>query len=152
MKINKRVTLSGLVAFALVVCAVLAGIAGAPVARASDPAPASVSNYRQATIQSTSRLTTAVTGTAYLWAGFGVADCYSTFVNAAGTQTVTNKLQHSADGTNWVDLVSFAAASTAGTTFTRTAVYGQYLRNVPTLGTTNGVTFSVVCTLKNNGG
>lgn len=97
-------------------------------------------------------------GTAANLRFFGTADCYSTFVSGYTLTadlkglTMTNKLQHSFDGTgNWVDLYSFPATAVTGTTsFTRTVVLGGYMRITQTLGVLGApLTSTVSCLVKN---
>lgn len=149
MKLNRKSAIGMLIGLALVMMLGL-NVVGAMPARAQDPSPQSINSYRLVTLQSTVGMTTAVNGSAVDVGSFGIADCYSTFVDATATQTLTEKIQHSADGTYWVDLYSFSAASSTSTVFTRTAVLGRYFRSVPALGTTAGLTFTVKCLLKNN--
>lgn len=88
-------------------------------------------------------------GTAYLSGGYGIADCYDV-VDATLGNTATVKLQHSYNGVNWVDLLSFPAAFTDTTDFTQTALFGNDTRaTVTALANSNPITVSVRCVLKN---
>ncbi len=94
---------------------------------------------------------------------YGEADCYSVVtgmqinISTTGATTVTNKIQHSPDNSNWVDLTSWATANvTNSVLFTKTVLPGQYIRLVQTVapdflggGYSKPITGSVVCTIKN---
>lgn len=84
--------------------------------------------------------------------GYGQADCYAqtTSITPTGDFTVTFTLLHSADHANWVPLITYADQLTTSVDFTRTILYGNYLRAVATVDTTGpAVTGNVVCVLKN---
>lgn len=119
------------------------------VAQAQDPNPQSILTYRTYLLTASNGITQTTNSSAALIQAYGIADCYS-IVDATSLQTLTAKLQHSADQTNWVDLYSYAAVSADGVAFTRTTLYGNYLRAVGTLGTANPVTWTLRCVAKNN--
>jgi len=97
---------------------------------------------------------TTTNGTATNLRFFGTADCYSEFVAgpavAQAAPTMTNKLQHSFDGTGgWVDLYTFPVRTAAAVDFTRTQILGGYMRVVQTVGNANPLTSTLKCVAKN---
>jgi hypothetical protein len=122
----------------------------ASVALAQDPYPQSVTWRADVALYAGNGVTTTVTGAASSKpAAYGVQDCYQ-IVDVTDAQTVTGKLQHSPDGTNWADLYTFSAITADNVAFTRTAIYGAYARYAATLATTNPVTITLKCVAKNN--
>jgi hypothetical protein len=122
------------------------------VTLAQDPAPQTVVWKQSHTYYAGSGIsnTETVTGTTYTFQGdFGIQDCYQ-IVDITDLQTVTGKIQHSPDGTNWVDNVSFSAVSADNVIFTRTTIYGTHERYWASLGTTNPVTIALKCVPKDN--
>lgn len=120
------------------------------VALADDPSPQTVVWRASNTYYTGNGVTTAVTGTAYNFqADFGIQDCYQ-IVDVTALQTVTGKIEHSQDGTNWVTQYTFSAVSADNVAFTRTTIYGNYERYWASLGTTNPVTISLKCVAKDN--
>jgi hypothetical protein len=79
---------------------------------------------------------------------YSKADCYLIVSGMTAVNTTTVKLQHSGDGSNWFDLVSFTAAATNTTAFTTTSIYGSYLRAYATLANTATVSLNAHCVLK----
>lgn len=142
---NVARTLGLVVTAALIVSGVLAPA----LVSAQDPSPQSILTYRTFLLTASNGITQATNSSAVLMQAYGIADCYS-IVDVTDSQTLTAKLQHSADQTNWVDLYTFTAASADGVAFTRTTIYGNYMRAVSTLGTANPVTWTVRCSAKNN--
>lgn len=130
----------------------LAGVAMTPAKQASAD---SVVGVRSDTLLSSVNGSGYVVGDAVYTAFFGHADCYSTWqggvIVAGAPPTVTVVLQHSPDATTWVTNTesSFAAQSSAGTLFTRTILYGSYVRASINAANTNAVTVTVKCSLKN---
>lgn len=96
--------------------------------------------------------------------GDGVSDVDQRFVvhfltvqsGGASSPTTTAKVQHSADGTNWIDLVTattVTADATAPEVKDTTAITGpvfKYLRGVMTLGGTTKPSSYVVIKLMSN--
>jgi hypothetical protein len=144
MKIN---TFNRLLTVVLIAIAMLGLVS---VALAQDPSPQNVV-WRSSQVYYTGNGVTAdVTGTAYTFqADFGIQDCYQ-IVDVTALQTVTGKIQHSFDNTNWVTQYTFPAVSADNVGFTRTTIYGNYERYIATVGTTNPVTISLKCVAKDN--
>lgn len=143
-----KVNLLNRILTAVLLCALMFGLVG--VALASDPQPQSVTWYDTVQLYSGAAITSAPTGAANSKSvTFGIGDCYQ-IVDVTDATTVTGKLQHSPDGTNWVDLYTFPAQTADSVVFTRTANYGGYQRYAATLGTTNPVTISAKCVYKDN--
>lgn len=105
---------------------------------------------------------TSTTTVGVLTVYYGEADCYSIVsgmaaITATGATTVTNKIQHSPDNSNWVDLTSWATANvTNSVLFTHTSLPGQYIRLSQTVApdfpggpASKPITSSVVCSIKN---
>ncbi len=152
MKVNKlNMLLSGVLAGALLV-ALAVGFAVTPAPKATQ-ADSIIGTRSIVLIESNGSVATTVNGDAYYTQFYGSADCFSVWISgplvAGAPPTVTNKLQVSADASNWADLIGFTAQTTASVVLTRTALAGAYLRNVATVGSTAPVTFSVKCVLKN---
>ena len=122
-------------------------------AMAQDPSPQSVTATQNVTLFGGLGITQTAAGTGVSIANYGIGDCYL-FVDATSSQTATVALQHSfSQGGNYVTGYTFDAQSADATVFTRTALYGNYLRaNVTTLGTANPITIAVNCALKDNAG
>jgi hypothetical protein len=88
------------------------------------------------------------TGVGYRFGGFGFSDCFGNLTIALA-QTVTLGLQASADNAAWTSVLSFTAASVSSVVYTRTNIYGEYLRAVASPVGANPFTLTVKCTLKN---
>src|SRR5512137_2408112 len=130
----------------VLIAMLMLGLVG--VALASDPAPQSVTWHAAITLYSGESVTAAVTGTAAAKPqDFGIGDCYQ-IVDATDATTVTGYLQHSPDGTNWSTAYTYPAAITDGVAFTRTAMYGDYTRYWASVATTNPVTITLKCVVK----
>lgn len=147
---NKRIAISLLATIATVLVVVMASVFGAP----AKPAGAdNVVGTRSSTfISSVGGVSTTVNGDAVYTQLFGQVDCFSTYVstsNPAAGQTMTVKLQNSADGTNWADNLNLAQQVGAGTVMTRAPALGAYMRAVATVASVQPLTFTVKCTLKN---
>ena len=106
-----------------------------------------------------SALTDSATGTSYSLGGR--ANSFAAWLNVSAchaSTTVNAKLQHSPDGTNWIDLVSFTAiAGTTGTeakyqaSFTGAGVVFPNVRAVVTLaGATKSATVLVALYFDDN--
>jgi len=98
--------------------------------------------------------TTTQTGTLQDTRYFGTCDLYFAYdsTSAAGAAT-TPTLFHSADGVNWVtNTLQVAGTNTAaaGASFTRTTLYGHFVRVIMAVANTNAVTASVRCAMKNS--
>ncbi len=146
---TRTLSIIAALSIALVCLAILAAVLPAQVT----PARAdSVASYNTVQILAFGGVTTTQTGSAFV-AGYGQADCYAMTTQAISpttAQTVTFALSHSWDRVNWVSLYSFTDQTTNTVDFTRTLIYGNYLRAQATLGDTGRpVTGSVVCVLKN---
>lgn len=134
--------------------ALVASVAiGTLPAAAQDPSPQSVTATQNVTLFGGLGITQTAIGTGVAITNYGIGDCYL-FVDATSSQTATVALQHSfSQGGNYVTGYAFDTQSADGTVFTRTALYGNYLRaNVTTLGTANPITLAVSCALKDNAG
>jgi hypothetical protein len=143
-----KVNLTNRILTAALIAMLMLGLVG--VALASDPQPQSVTWYDTVTLYSGAGITSAPTGTANSkYVTFGIQDCYQ-MVDVTDATTVTGKLQHSPDGSNWADLYTFPAQTADSVVFTRTANYGSYERYVATLATTSPVTISLKCVFKDN--
>lgn len=148
MKIlNKLGLIIGLVAL------VASVVIGTLPAAAQDPSPQSVTAAQNVTLYGGLGITQTVVGTGVAITNYGIGDCYL-YVDATDTQTATVLLQHSfSQGGNYVTGYTFDDQSADTVAFTRTALYGNYLRaNVTTLGTANPITIAVNCALKDNAG
>lgn len=132
----------------LLVAGLLLTLTGA--ALADDPAPQSVTYYSELTLYSGNGITSSPTGMgSNKPEGFGVQDCYQ-ILDVTLNQTVTGKIESSPDNVNWFTHHIFAAVSADNVAFTRTTIYGAYQRYAATLGTTNPVTVSLKCVVKDN--
>lgn len=117
---------------------------------AQDPNPQTIVGAQGTFIGTTAGITGTTTTDKVNTLYFGIGDCYSK-ITVSGVNTTTVSLQHSADGTNWVTGYSFPAVATDTVAFTRTVMYGQYMRlSVAPVTTTIPVTSTVTCVLKNN--
>lgn len=145
-------TLNVIVTGLLIGALLLAGVISTPAKQA---AADSVVGVRSDTVLSSVNGSGYVVGDAVYTAFFGHADCYSTWqggvIVAGAPPTVTVVLQHSPDSTTWITNTesTFAAQSSATTLFTRTNLYGAYMRASINAANTNAVTVTVKCTLKN---
>lgn len=152
-KQNVRNVFVAIAAMLLVTALLFAAFPIVPAVAAPAPAPlAATTNWRQAVLYQGNGITATANGTGYLLARpetiYTTADCYNV-IDVTDSQTVTIKLQHSGDSSNWVDLVTYANVSADTTAFTTTTLYGAYLRSsVSTLGTANPVTITTRCVLK----
>lgn len=133
-------------AFVLAFGAAIVNIASATP---DNPPAHTIQSYARYTLLTSNGITQTANGTGVRIAGYDFADCFEV-VDATLVQTATVALQASADGTNYVTVLSYSSATTDTATFTRTAIYGEYFRAaVTSLGNTNPVTVSVRCVMKN---
>ena len=114
---------------------------------AVDAAPQRIVERRSVLLYSGAGVTETATGSGVIAGGYANADCFVA-VGVTLAQTVTVALSASADNTNWATVTTFAAISADSTVYTRTVVYGEYLRARTTLGGSNPVTATVRCVLK----
>ena len=120
---------------------------GQATAATDNSAPQALKNVKQVLLYGGNGITSTKTGSAFYTGGYAAADCYS-IVDATDTQTMTTVISHSADASNWVTWYSFSAVSADGAAFTTSVPYGQYLRASVFPQTTNAITVSVRCILK----
>lgn len=142
---NRSKILGGLVAFAIVVAAVLGLAVNQPAKQAG-----AFSTWNSFILASGNGVTSTVTGA--LQTGmttYDVADCYSNYVSASAANTMTVAIYHG-DNTGTVLLYTYAQQTSAGSLFTRTIPYGRGLYAVATISGTNPITFSVRCIAKMN--
>lgn len=148
---NKR-TISIITTGLLVMALLVAGMIFTP-AKSTDAA--SVVGLRSETLLSSVNGQGSVVGDASYVGFYGIADCYSTWqggvIVAGAPPTVTVVLQHSPDATAWFTNTeaTFPAQSSDSTQFTRTVVYGTYMRAKINASNTNAVTVTVKCSMKN---
>ena len=136
------------VLIAVVAAVVMLAVVFVPLAPApASAAPDMLKQTQYMTLLNANGVTSSQTGAKMSSLKYTTGDCYSV-VDVTSQQTVTVKFQHSGDGTNYVDLASLSSVSSDGTSFTHTLVYGTYIRAVATLGTTNPVTVTAHCVLK----
>lgn len=136
---------SALVAFALVVAAILGVAVHQPASTAG-----AFSTWNSFLIASGNGVTGTVTGTLQTgMTAYDVADCYSNYVGASGANTMTVVIYHS-DNTGSVLLHTYSQQSSAGSLFTRTIPYGRGLYAIAQISGTNPLTFSVRCIAKMN--
>lgn len=153
----KRQYASILLVFAMSLMVLFAALAVVDRASATPAYPPehTIQSYTRYTLLTSNGVTAttggsvSAVGTGVRVAGYDFADCYATF-DATDSQTATLALQGSNDGTNYASLATFAAQSADTTIFTRTAIIGEYFRaNITTLGSSNPITVSVKCVMKN---
>lgn len=123
--------------------------------RGGEPIQAEGTNLSGQSVQAIGqalRYTQTYTSVATYQPNYALLDCY-TVVGISGTNTVTVKLQHSVDKTNWVDLATFDPVTVNNTIiFTRLLQYGAYMRTIvaPTVSSnTVPITTIVTCMYRN---
>lgn len=146
MSIKRTGALGALIAFTLIVAAVLGAAFITPPAQT---AAETVTSTKSATLVTSLGATTNVTTDAQYTQFYGTGDCYSIYVSAVSPATATATLYHSADGSNWVAGTSFTAQSSAGTVHTRTVLYGAYTRAIIVPSNSNAMTMTIKCVWKN---
>ncbi len=143
-----KVNLINRVLTTVLIAVLMLALAG--VALAQDPSPQSVIWRANLTYYTGNGITASAAGSAFTTqADFGVQDCYQ-IIDVTSSQTVTGKLQHSPDGTNWVTLYTFSQVSADAIAFTRTVIYGGYARYTVDISNTNPVTVALKCVAKDN--
>lgn len=133
---------------ALLITSLVGSVGATTALPVSNVQQTSVVAWRSITLLSAFGVTQALTGTAFYLPDFALGDCYST-VSVGSQQTVTVSFKHSANAVNWASLYSYPAVSVSGTSFTHTALYGNYMLASVALGTSNPVTVTAQCVAKN---